>query len=111
MECHPLLHEPCLTPPKFTSSTPAARLQDKNNSWNKTMHDAVPDTLVKLMEYGEEDDDPEETDEESPNGKSSVMASCTHRGAILKMKQLLQKWTAMGDKSHIPPLSFSFFHS
>ncbi|KAJ6421548.1 hypothetical protein OIU84_028843 [Salix udensis] len=64
-------------PPKFTSSTPAARLQDKNNSWNKTMSDAVPvvsDTLVKLMEYGEEDDDPEETDEESPNGKSSVMA-------------------------------------
>ncbi|KAH8483557.1 hypothetical protein H0E87_028094 [Populus deltoides] len=61
-------------PPKFTSSTPAARLQDKNNFWNKTMSDAVPDTLVKLMEYGEEDDDPEDTSEESPNGKSSVTA-------------------------------------
>lgn len=64
-------------PPKFTSSTPAARLQDNNNFWNKTMSDAVPvvsDTLVKLMEYGEEDDDPEDTSEESPNGKSSVVA-------------------------------------
>ncbi|XP_061947858.1 protein RIK isoform X2 [Populus nigra] len=61
-------------PPKFTSSTPAARLQDKSNFWNKTMSDAVPDTLVKLMEYGEEDDDPEDTSEESPNGKSSIAA-------------------------------------
>lgn len=26
------------------------------------------------MEYGEEDDDPEDTSEESPNGKSSVAA-------------------------------------
>ncbi|XP_011000088.1 PREDICTED: protein RIK isoform X2 [Populus euphratica] len=61
-------------PPKFTSSTPAARLQDKTNFSNKTMSDAVPDTLVKLMEYGKDDDDPEDAGEESPNGKSSVGA-------------------------------------
>ncbi|CAK7355700.1 unnamed protein product [Dovyalis caffra] len=58
----------------FTPSTPAAKLQDKNNFWNKNKSDTVPDTLVKLMEYGEEDDDPEETSEESPNGNSSVVA-------------------------------------
>jgi hypothetical protein len=33
------------------------------------------DTLVKLMEYGEEDDDPEENYEESVSGKSSAVAA------------------------------------
>jgi hypothetical protein len=33
------------------------------------------DTLVKLMEYGEEDDDPEESYEESVSGKSSAVAA------------------------------------
>jgi hypothetical protein len=33
------------------------------------------DTLVKLMEYGEEDDDPEENYEESVSGKSSTVAA------------------------------------
>lgn len=43
-------------PPKFYDSTDV-KVQDRsNNSW-KTKHDAVPETLVKLMEYGDDDDD------------------------------------------------------
>ncbi|KAH9676750.1 protein RIK [Citrus sinensis] len=47
-------------PPKFTLLAPTAKLHDKNNSLNKTKSDNIPvvsDTLVKLMEYGEDDDD------------------------------------------------------
>lgn len=35
----------------------------------------VSDTLVKLMEYGEEDDDLEENYEESLGGSSSAVAA------------------------------------
>ncbi|TXG57687.1 hypothetical protein EZV62_015516 [Acer yangbiense] len=63
-------------PPKFTSSPPTTtNSHDKKNSMNKTKSDYVPDTLVKLMEYGDddddEDDDPEETNEESLSSDSS----------------------------------------
>ncbi|KAK1574894.1 hypothetical protein Q3G72_024353 [Acer saccharum] len=63
-------------PPKFTSSPPTTtNSHDKKNSMNKTKSDYVPDTLVKLMEYGDddddEDDDPEETSEESLSSDSS----------------------------------------
>ncbi|KAI9154163.1 hypothetical protein LWI28_021880 [Acer negundo] len=68
-------------PPKFTSSPPTTtNSHDKKNSLNKTKSDYVPDTLVKLMEYGDdddddddeddEDDDPEETSEESLSSDS-----------------------------------------
>ncbi|KAK2663277.1 hypothetical protein Ddye_001851 [Dipteronia dyeriana] len=67
-------------PPKFTSSPLTTTIsQDKKNSLNKTKSDYVPDTLVRLMEYGddddddddEENDDPEETSEESFSSDSS----------------------------------------
>ncbi|GMY12905.1 protein RIK isoform X1 [Fagus crenata] len=62
-------------PPKFTSSTSAVKGHDKNNTLNKTKTDSVPDTLVKLMEYGDEDDDPDEYYEESLSGNSSAVAA------------------------------------
>ncbi|XP_068334773.1 protein RIK isoform X2 [Pyrus communis] len=58
-------------PPKFTSSTQAVKVLDKNIALKKPKPDNVPDTLVKLMEYGDdEDDDDEETNEELPNNNS-----------------------------------------
>ncbi|KAJ4707305.1 putative RIK [Melia azedarach] len=58
--------------PKFTSSTSTAELHDKTNSLNKAKSCDVPDTLVKLMEYGDDDDDdPEDTSEESLSSDSS----------------------------------------
>lgn len=35
----------------------------------------IPDTLVKLMEYGEDDDDSEETDEELHTGNSVAVTA------------------------------------
>ncbi|KAJ4826082.1 hypothetical protein Tsubulata_015177 [Turnera subulata] len=58
-------------PPKFTS-TPATKLHDKNRLGNGTKSDSVPDTLVKLMEYGEDDEDPDETSERSHHENSSA---------------------------------------
>ncbi|KAJ0099759.1 hypothetical protein Patl1_21726 [Pistacia atlantica] len=58
-------------PPKFISSTPAPKFQDKGRSLNKMQSENIPDTLVKLMEYGEDDDDLEETGEESLTSDSS----------------------------------------
>ncbi|XP_059450295.1 protein RIK isoform X2 [Corylus avellana] len=66
---------PAPPPPKFTTSMFADTGHDKNNIPKKTKPDTVPDTLVKLMEYGEEDDDPEENYEESVSGKSSAVAA------------------------------------
>ncbi|XP_024626074.1 protein RIK isoform X2 [Medicago truncatula] len=43
-------------PPKFYDSI-EVKVQDKSNSLRKTKSDAIPDTLVKLMEYGDDDDD------------------------------------------------------
>ncbi|PON46177.1 hypothetical protein PanWU01x14_253010 [Parasponia andersonii] len=63
-------------PPKFTSSTPALKRQEKNNILSKTKWDSVPDTLVKLMEYGDDDEDDYEGNSEEPldSNSSSVAA-------------------------------------
>ncbi|KAL6961185.1 hypothetical protein U1Q18_038949 [Sarracenia purpurea var. burkii] len=44
--------------PKFKPPMPS------NNVLDKSKLESVPDTLIKLMEYGEEDDDPDEITEE-----------------------------------------------
>ncbi|KAL6135520.1 hypothetical protein ACLB2K_067747 [Fragaria x ananassa] len=62
-------------PPKFTSSAQAVKEIDRNNDLKKTKSDNVPDTLVKLMEYGEDDDDSEETDEQSPTSNSVAVTA------------------------------------
>ncbi|KAF5457652.1 hypothetical protein F2P56_021738 [Juglans regia] len=65
-------------PPKFPLSTHGFKGDFKNNILNKTKSDAVtavPDTLVKLMEYGEEDDDVEENYEELLSGNSSALSN------------------------------------
>ncbi|GKV08847.1 hypothetical protein SLEP1_g20418 [Rubroshorea leprosula] len=43
-------------PPKFNSST-AGNLHEKSSVANKVKSDSVPDTLVKLMEYGDDDEE------------------------------------------------------
>ncbi|XP_044468065.1 protein RIK-like isoform X2 [Mangifera indica] len=58
-------------PPKFTSSTPTPKSQERGRSLNKTHFENIPDTLVKLMEYGEDYYDLEETGEESHTSDSS----------------------------------------
>uniref|UniRef100_A0A2P2LTF2 Protein RIK n=2 Tax=Rhizophora mucronata TaxID=61149 RepID=A0A2P2LTF2_RHIMU len=58
-------------PPKFNSSTPS-KLHDKGKVLNKIVSESVPDTLVKLMEYGEEDDDYEESSEEPFKGNGTL---------------------------------------
>ncbi|KDP27241.1 hypothetical protein JCGZ_19940 [Jatropha curcas] len=71
-------------PPKFNSSNAADKLL-QNNVSNKSKSDTVPvvsDTLVKLMEYGEEDDDPEETNEESDH--SNILHGNSHAVAVRK---------------------------
>ncbi|XP_027353459.1 protein RIK [Abrus precatorius] len=44
-------------PPPIFSDAPEAKVQDSIRNSVKAKSDAVPDTLVKLMEYGEDDDD------------------------------------------------------
>ncbi|KAK6255918.1 hypothetical protein SCA6_017223 [Theobroma cacao] len=58
-------------PPKFTSSMPPGKSHDKNNIFSKAKLDTVPDTLVQLMAYGDEDDDSEESSDESLNRNSN----------------------------------------
>ncbi|XP_048231105.1 protein RIK isoform X1 [Ricinus communis] len=72
----PSTMSPLPLPPKFSSSNTVDKLHEKNGVSNKSKYDTVPvvsDTLVKLMEYGEEDDDPEES-EEPDLGNSRVVA-------------------------------------
>ncbi|KAL5582169.1 hypothetical protein UlMin_014611 [Ulmus minor] len=59
-------------PPKFNSSTPAE--QSRNNTKIESVP-VVSDTLVKLLEYGEDDDGPEETNEEPPGKTSGAVAA------------------------------------
>ncbi|TYH42739.1 hypothetical protein ES332_D11G082800v1 [Gossypium tomentosum] len=61
-------------PPKFTSSTSPRKLHDKIKVTSKAKLDAVPDTLMQLMSYGDEDDDSEESSDESLNNKNSADA-------------------------------------
>ncbi|KAK7340631.1 hypothetical protein VNO77_21340 [Canavalia gladiata] len=50
-------------PPPKISYAPEVKEQDKSNNLLKTKSDAVPDTLVKLVEYGEEEDDDDDDDD------------------------------------------------
>ncbi|XP_022774583.1 protein RIK isoform X2 [Durio zibethinus] len=61
-------------PPKFTSSTLSGKSNDKNKVTSKAKLDAVPETLVQLMSYGDEDDDSEESSDESLNRNSNADA-------------------------------------
>ncbi|XP_043705686.1 protein RIK isoform X2 [Telopea speciosissima] len=53
-------------PPKFTSSTSTPKANGM-----KLKSDPVPDTLIKLMEYGEEDDEPDGTTEDFSKSNST----------------------------------------
>ncbi len=59
-------------PPKFNSSITVPDADDKRNVLNKPKSETVPDTLSKLMEYGEEDDEPDEAGEDSCKSFSSM---------------------------------------
>ncbi|GLU01824.1 hypothetical protein SLE2022_191070 [Rubroshorea leprosula] len=61
-------------PPKFNSST-AGNLHEKSSVANKVKSDSVPDTLVKLMEYGDDDEEYEfeETRDELFNKNSNAI--------------------------------------
>jgi hypothetical protein len=48
-------------PPRFTLTTQRSRLQDNHISVKKP--NPVPDTLIKLMEYGDDEDDDDDPDE------------------------------------------------
>ncbi|OVA02150.1 hypothetical protein BVC80_8787g16 [Macleaya cordata] len=66
-------------PPKFTSSTlpSEAKGEIKSKKIKSTSDPSVPDTLIKLMEYGDEDDedDPTDSGEEIPKINSKPMAA------------------------------------
>ncbi|CAK9162990.1 unnamed protein product [Ilex paraguariensis] len=59
-------------PPKFNSSMPDLKAL-KDNSMDKLNAETLPDTLVKLMEYGDEDEDLEETTEEPFKDNSDAL--------------------------------------
>ncbi|KAI4346665.1 hypothetical protein L6164_007543 [Bauhinia variegata] len=59
-------------PPKFPAP-PEVKVHDKDKSLKKTNSDTVPDTLVKLMEYGEDDDDIEDASEEPVGGNTPII--------------------------------------
>ncbi|KAK8587819.1 hypothetical protein V6N12_022294 [Hibiscus sabdariffa] len=56
-----------MPPPKFMSSTPPGKSHVKNKANSKDKLDAVPDTLMQLMSYGDEDDDSEESSDNYAN--------------------------------------------
>lgn len=60
-------------PPKFPSPPvlPSQNADDKNSIAKKPTAEPVPDTLMKLAEYGEEDDDAEVAGNESPKFSGS----------------------------------------
>ncbi|KAK4776645.1 hypothetical protein SAY86_005333 [Trapa natans] len=60
-------------PPKFTPSRTKPEIIHKDSILQESRSEHMPDTLVKLMEYGDEDDDPDETSTEPLN--SSTYAS------------------------------------
>ncbi|KAJ8544916.1 hypothetical protein K7X08_017499 [Anisodus acutangulus] len=59
-------------PPKFQSSTQKVH---ENNMVNKAPCKIVPDTLVQLMEYGDDYDDNDEAIERPLKSSSSVLAT------------------------------------
>ncbi|KAI3439500.1 uncharacterized protein J3R85_004706 [Psidium guajava] len=62
-------------PPKFTAPKSCLEVHDKARSLDKTRAAIIPDTLVKLMEYGDEDDDPDESSEESLGSNSTAVTT------------------------------------
>ncbi|KAK8466220.1 hypothetical protein PHAVU_008G033600 [Phaseolus vulgaris] len=64
---------PLPPPPKFSDPS-EVKVQNRTKNLLKAKSDAVPDTLVKLMEYGEEDDDDlDDSREESyPHGSRAI---------------------------------------
>lgn len=62
-------------PPKFNSISSALK-ETQNVVLTTPNPESIPDTLIKLMEYGDEDDDPDEITKEpfkSNSNGSSVM--------------------------------------
>ncbi|XP_030452150.1 protein RIK isoform X2 [Syzygium oleosum] len=62
-------------PPKFTAPKSSLEVNDKAGSLDKSRSEIIPDTLVKLMEYGDEDDDPDESSEESLGSNSTTVTT------------------------------------
>ncbi|KAI8028693.1 Protein RIK [Camellia lanceoleosa] len=61
-------------PPKFNSPVLPSKVHEKS-VLNKSKPESVPDTLIKLMEYGEEDDEPDEITEEPYKRNSNGSAA------------------------------------
>ncbi|KAM7520658.1 hypothetical protein LguiB_019620 [Lonicera macranthoides] len=71
MPSHPRSMPP--PPPKF-NSTPFSKAPEDNTFLNKSNSQTVPDTLIGLMEYGDEDDDDlDETTKESVKSNNSTI--------------------------------------
>lgn len=62
-------------PPTFTPKMPTVEALDNSISLKKSMSDSVPDTLIKLMEYGTDDDDTEEEISEEISKSSSTVST------------------------------------
>lgn len=58
-------------PPRFTSSVSLSRTSDIDSISKKANPTTVPDTLVKLMEYGDDDDDDDAEESEVETLKSN----------------------------------------
>ncbi|XP_021856646.2 protein RIK isoform X2 [Spinacia oleracea] len=75
---HPLppssnsMHPPL---PKFDSSVSVNRGNDRDNIAKRSSLPTVSDTLVKLMEYGDDDDDVEESENEISNNSANRVAT------------------------------------
>ncbi|CAI9755231.1 unnamed protein product [Fraxinus pennsylvanica] len=59
---------PPLPPPKF-NSTP--KIHETNSNLHNSKSEPIPDTLIKLMEYGDDDDDEETIGEPSKSLSSA----------------------------------------
>ncbi|KAL5741393.1 hypothetical protein ACOSP7_028125 [Xanthoceras sorbifolium] len=78
-------------PPKFASSPPATNSHDKKSSLNKTKSDNVPDTLVKLMEYGDDDDDDDDDEDDDPEETSEASFSSDSSFSVNSSKVAVRK--------------------
>ncbi|CAI9109834.1 OLC1v1009745C1 [Oldenlandia corymbosa var. corymbosa] len=63
-------------PPKFTESSSGVRSSAKNVN-NELKPESVPDTLIKLMEYGDEDEDDDEPNPPSQENLKRSSSSST----------------------------------
>ncbi|XP_010553969.1 PREDICTED: protein RIK isoform X2 [Tarenaya hassleriana] len=57
-------------PPKFTQPSPLSRSLEPTTVAPKEKSDPIPDTLVKLMEYGDDDEEEEDDTDETRAGSS-----------------------------------------